>query len=377
MTATQMAQAITFVAARARVPRRPLPASRTSRATTRVARTGLFDEAKCAANARAYAAQPDVVAVIGTLNSPCAVAALPELNRAPGGPARDGLAAQLLRRPDARRAAASTRRCRRRSTRPGAATTSASSPPTTSGRGARAARARPRPHDASSCSTTASRATGRCSRDGFAAARRAVGLDVAGRATWDPRRAAYAGSPARRRARARAPSSSAGCSTRTPRGSCATCGRALGAGVDILGPDGLTPLPLLVRRPGRRRDGHVRQPGGVVTERSRRRRARSCERFARTQPGVAGRALRRLRRPGGRGAARRDRALRRDARLGARELFRTRVAAGLLGSIRASTRAATSPRAPVTVLRVIGGGEGPVEGGTVERVVRPPVRLVE
>ena len=60
-----------------------------------VARTGLFDEAKCAANARAYAENRDVVGVIGTINSPCAVAAVPELNRAPGGPTRDGLASQL------------------------------------------------------------------------------------------------------------------------------------------------------------------------------------------------------------------------------------------------------------------------------------------
>jgi branched-chain amino acid transport system substrate-binding protein len=51
-----------------------------------VARTGLFDEARCAANARMYATDPDVVGVIGPLNSPCAVAALPILNRAPGGP---------------------------------------------------------------------------------------------------------------------------------------------------------------------------------------------------------------------------------------------------------------------------------------------------
>ena len=51
-----------------------------------VARTGLYDEPKCAANARAYAENPDVVGVIGTFNSPCSVASLPELNRALDGP---------------------------------------------------------------------------------------------------------------------------------------------------------------------------------------------------------------------------------------------------------------------------------------------------
>src|SRR5262249_13762533 len=82
---TQMAQAITFVlrehgfrAGRFRVAYQSCDDS--------IARTGLYDEAKCAANARAYAANPSIVAVIGTFNSPCAVAALPELNRARGGP---------------------------------------------------------------------------------------------------------------------------------------------------------------------------------------------------------------------------------------------------------------------------------------------------
>ena len=53
-----------------------------------IASTGLYDEAKCASNARAYAENHDVVGVIGTLNSPCAVAALPELNRAVTGRSR-------------------------------------------------------------------------------------------------------------------------------------------------------------------------------------------------------------------------------------------------------------------------------------------------
>ena len=51
-----------------------------------MARTGLFDPAKCASNARAYARDRRVIGVVGTLNSPCSVAALPELARAKGGP---------------------------------------------------------------------------------------------------------------------------------------------------------------------------------------------------------------------------------------------------------------------------------------------------
>ena len=51
-----------------------------------LARTGLYDEAKCASNARAYGENPDVIGVVGTYNSACAVAVIPELNRAPSGP---------------------------------------------------------------------------------------------------------------------------------------------------------------------------------------------------------------------------------------------------------------------------------------------------
>jgi len=50
-----------------------------------IATTGLFDLPKCAANARAYAANRDVVGVVGTFNSPCAATGIPILNRAPGG----------------------------------------------------------------------------------------------------------------------------------------------------------------------------------------------------------------------------------------------------------------------------------------------------
>src|SRR5439155_13836796 len=48
--------------------------------------TGSYDAAVCAANARAYAADPSIVGVVGPWNSLCAVAEVPVLNRAPGGP---------------------------------------------------------------------------------------------------------------------------------------------------------------------------------------------------------------------------------------------------------------------------------------------------
>ena len=44
------------------------------------------DEARCRANARAYASDPSLVAVIGTFTSTCATSEVPILNRAPAGP---------------------------------------------------------------------------------------------------------------------------------------------------------------------------------------------------------------------------------------------------------------------------------------------------
>jgi branched-chain amino acid transport system substrate-binding protein len=48
-------------------------------------KTGLWTAARCAANARAYAADPSVLGVIGTYNSGCAEVMIPILGRAPGG----------------------------------------------------------------------------------------------------------------------------------------------------------------------------------------------------------------------------------------------------------------------------------------------------
>ncbi|HEY2335193.1 MAG TPA: ABC transporter substrate-binding protein [Solirubrobacterales bacterium] len=49
------------------------------------AKTGLWSKSRCQANARAYAADPSVLGVVGTYNSGCAEAIVPILGRAPGG----------------------------------------------------------------------------------------------------------------------------------------------------------------------------------------------------------------------------------------------------------------------------------------------------
>jgi branched-chain amino acid transport system substrate-binding protein len=48
--------------------------------------TGLWSKPQCQANARAYAADPSVLGVVGTYNSGCAEAMIPILGQAPGGP---------------------------------------------------------------------------------------------------------------------------------------------------------------------------------------------------------------------------------------------------------------------------------------------------
>ena len=50
------------------------------------AQAGAWDSAKCAANARAYAGNKDVIGVVGTFNSGCAKIIVPVLNRATPGP---------------------------------------------------------------------------------------------------------------------------------------------------------------------------------------------------------------------------------------------------------------------------------------------------
>ena len=51
-----------------------------------IAQTGGTEEFKCVANAKAYAANPAVIGVVGPIQSFCAAAMLPILNRAPDGP---------------------------------------------------------------------------------------------------------------------------------------------------------------------------------------------------------------------------------------------------------------------------------------------------
>ncbi len=190
---------------------------------------------------------------------------------------------------------------------------------------------------------------------GFATAARRLGLRDRAR-ELGPARALLRGAGGPRRGGApAAPSSSAGCSTPTRRASSAPCARRLGPGVDLLGPDGLTPLPLLVRKAGGAARGVFVSLAGVVTERLPRGGAAFVQRFAPTQAGAPRGARRRCTPRRRRRSARRARALGRHARLGARRAVRTRVRDGLLGDFEFDARGDIT-ESPVTILRVARGG---------------------
>ena len=177
VSATQMAQAITFVlrehgfrAGRFRVAYQSCDDS--------IARTGPVRRGEVRRErARLRARTADVVAVIGTFNSACAVAALPELNRAPGGPLAMVSPLELVRRPHARSAGRRPAAARPRSTRPAGATSCACIPTDDLQGAALALLARDRGRRRVFVLDDGEPGYGRPDGDGFATAARRLGLD--------------------------------------------------------------------------------------------------------------------------------------------------------------------------------------------------------
>ncbi len=377
VTTAQMAQAIAFVlrergfrAGRFRVAYQSCDDS--------VARTGLFDEPKCAANARAYAQNPDVVGVIGTFNSPCAVAALPELNRAPGGPLAMISPSNSfvgLTRPgagvDASLPAALYPTGRRNYLRVN---------PTDDLQGAALALlARDRGRRQVYVLDDGDPGYGALMATAFETAARRLGLTVVGRASWEPQADGYP-ELARRIARSGAEAVFLGGLLDTNAARVVRDLRArLGTSVDLLAPDGLTPLTLLVERAGRAALGVYVSLAGALTERLPPAGTRFVQRFGKTQAGVgiepsavyAAQAAEVLLDAIARSDGTRASVL--------EELFETRVTDGLLGSFGFDADGDIT-ESPVTIMRVVRGGGSnrieSIEGGVVERVVRPSPRLV-
>ena len=377
VSALQMVQAITFVlreqefrAGRFRVAYQSCDDS--------VARTGLFDEAKCAANARAYGRNEDVVAVIGTLNSPCALAAVPELNRAPGGPL--AMVSPLNSFPGLTRRAVGVPATLLGELYPTGRRNYLRVFPTDDLQGAALAQlARERGPERVFVLDDGEPGYGRVMAHGFRTAARRLGLEVGGSASWRPQARSYA-ELAQRVAASGADAVFVGGLLDTNAAEVIRAVRtAAGSDVDVMGPDGLTPLPLLQRRAGRAARGVFVSLAGVVTESLPPEGAAFVRRFARTQAGgviepsavYAAQAtdvvLDALARSDGTRASLLD------------QLFATEVRGGLLGDFGFDRRGDIT-ESPVTVMRVARGGKGTkvasVEGGVIERVARPNADLV-
>jgi len=373
----QMAQAITFVlrernfrAGRFRVAYQSCDDS--------IATTGLYDEAKCEANARAYVSNEDVLGVIGPVNSPCAVAALPTLNAGPDGPL--AIVSPLndfvgLTRPgvgvDPALPGALYPTGRRNYLRvyPAGDLQGA----------ALALLARELGERRVFVLDDGEPGYGALMAEAFETASRRLGLTVLGRATWDPRRSEFRELASRVAAR-RPTAVFVGGLLDTGAGKIVRSLRArLGPSVTLLGPDGLTPLPSLVDQAGEAATGMYVSLSGLLTERLPPAGEAFAERFGRTQAGTGVE-------PAAVYAAQAaevliDAIARSDGTRASvlRELFRTRVRDGLLGSFRFDRNGDIS-ESPVTIMRVVRKGSSTrtlsVEGGVVARVVRPSSSLV-
>lgn len=377
ISTTQMAQAIAFVlrehgfrAGRFRMAYQSCDDS--------IARTGLYDEAKCRENARAYAGNEDVVAVIGTVNSPCALAALPLLNAAPGGGV--AMISPLNSHPGLTRQGPGVPSSLPASLYPTGRRNFVRVYPSDDMQGAALALfARERGRERVFILDDGDPFDGELMATGFETAAGRLGLSVAGRLSWDPRAKSYS-ALADQVAASGATAVFVGGLLDTNAAQVVHDLRArLPETVDILATDRLTPLPLLIRRAGPAAVGIYVSLAGIVTDQLPPAGARFVERFAQTQAGAeiepsavyAAQAaevlLDAIRRSDGTRASLVE------------ELFRTQVSDGLLGSF-AFDRNGDISESPVTILQVRqpdpAATAGSIEGGAVVRVVRPSPSLV-
>jgi DNA-binding SARP family transcriptional activator/ABC-type branched-subunit amino acid transport system substrate-binding protein len=344
-----------------------------------LAGTGLFDEAKCAANGRAYAANRDVIGVIGTFNSACAVRLLPELNRAEGGPV--GMSSPVnsfvgltrpRKLPDELTLGDLYPTGRRNFVRIYPADDLQS--------GALAQLARDRGRQRVFILDDGEIGYSDLLADAFATAARRLGLDVVGHVTWDPAARDYSGL-AERVARSGAEAVYVAGIVTNDAGLVIRALRArLGDGVDLMAPDGVAPPSLLRGAAGPAARGVFVTISGVPTEKLPPAGAAFARRFARTRPGetIEANAVY---------AAHAtdvmlDAIARSDGTRGSvvDELFRTRRPDGLTGPVDFDARGDTVQGA-VTILRVTDGKGShyiaSLEGAVVERVARLDPSLVE
>jgi branched-chain amino acid transport system substrate-binding protein len=377
VTTTQMAEAIKYVLRAHRFKAGSFSIAYQS-CDDSLAQTGLFDESKCAANARAYGANSDVVGVIGTFNSPCAIAAVPELNRAGGGPL--AMISPSNSFVGLTRAGLGVNPALPAALYPTGRRNYLRVSPTDDLQGAALALlARDRHRRRVYVLDDGNPGYGGLMANGFDTAARRLGLTVVGHASWDPGARNY-DILADRVARSKAQAVFVGGLLDTNAAAVLRDLRSrLGRSVDLLGPDGLTPLGLLVQKGGSGALGTYVSLPGVVTERLSAAGADFVKRFARTHGGAevdpstvyAAQATEIMldaiaSSNGTRGSV-------------LDQLFKVHVQNGLLGTFAFDANGDTTD-SPVTIMRVARGGGAnsiqSVEGGVVERVARPSSRLV-
>jgi branched-chain amino acid transport system substrate-binding protein len=377
VSATQMAHAIAFVL-RERGFRAGTYHVAYQSCDDSIATTGLYDEAKCASNARAYAENPDVIGVVGTFNSACAVVALPELNRAPDGPL--AMVSPFNSYVGLTRQGPGVDPSLPAALYPTGVRNYVRVYPTDDLEGAALALlARDRGRSRVFVLDDGDPGYGVLQATVFETAARRLGLEVVGRTSWDPRADEYTALARRVAASGAAALYVGGLIDTNAGGVIRDLRRRISDAVDLLGPAGLTPVALLVEKSDGAARGMYLSLAGVLSERLPPAAARWAMRFGAMQKGVpvepsavyAAQATEVLL----------DAIARSD---GTRpsvvdELFRTRIVDGLLGNV-GFDRNGDVTESPMTIVQVRGRGSAntvqSVVGARVARVVRPSPELV-
>jgi YVTN family beta-propeller protein len=338
--------------------------------------TGIFDEQKCAANAKAFAANELVIGEVGPYNSGCARVQIPIAARAPGGPlAMAGLNSAVgLTRPSTDTTEADVAALYPAGRRNFARVT-----PDEAAQGAAGA-IEARALGARSAFVLRDNGYGTQTSTSFLRAAERLRLKVAGVREWQPGRRTYS-SLAAAVARARPGAVYVAGLLDSGGGQViADVRRAVGPGVPILAGDGLLPISGLFHAAGpAARDVRVSLPG-LTTDRLPPAGRHFASQFGATQPGG------RVGEAAVYAAAATNIMLDAIARSdGTRAsvtaaMLRTPVRGGILGGFRFDENGDPSS-SPITILRArrVGGSDEVQshEGATVERVVRPRAGLGE
>jgi DNA-binding SARP family transcriptional activator/ABC-type branched-subunit amino acid transport system substrate-binding protein len=341
-----------------------------------VSTTRLPDRAKCAQNARAYGAAKDVIAVVGPLNSDCALAAIPELGRAPDPLA---MVSPLASYVGLTRRAAGARPGQLRSLYPAGRRTFLRVFPTDE-------------HQIAALAVLAKRLGrsrvyvlddgnddyGRHVAAQFEGSARALGLAVVGRSGWDPARRSQR-AIAERVARERPEAVFVGGQLDTGAAAVVQALRdRLGERLAILAPEGLTPLSALLADAGPGAAGtFVAIPGVIEADQFGRASARFVHSLSaalggqRPEPSAvyAAQAMEVVL----------DAIARSDGTRGSvlDALFRTRIQNGLVGSVSFDHNGDVQD-SPVTILRVEPGARSVTDApdAGVYGVMRVPIRAL-